>query len=126
DVLADVHSDGGARDLEHLSPLTGPEIPFLVEDAVVWQKLLVIDGEHTAVMNDGGGIVDIRVGVDEADYGRDSSDVGTDLLEGAEIVVDEVSPQEEVLGRVAGQGELGKGNEVGALSASARCIVDDL
>jgi hypothetical protein len=65
-------------------------------------------------MDDGGGVEDVSVGIDEADNGRDAAQVLGDVLEGALVIEDEAPAQQEVLGRVARQRQLGKGNDVGA------------
>ncbi len=47
-------------------------------------------------------------------------------MQGLEVVVDEAGAHEEVFRRVAGEGELREGDDVGALVARARDVVEDL
>ena len=49
-----------------------------------------------------------------------------DALQGGLVVADEGLAQEQVLGRVAGDGQLREGDDVGAEVAGAVGVVDDL
>ena len=63
-----------------------------------------------------GGVVDSGVGViDESGHdGAAARGLVGELLKGVEVLADELAAQHEVLGRVAGDRELGERDEVGA------------
>ena len=78
-------------------------------------------------MDHGGGVVDVDVGIDEADDGGDAAQrLLNDALEGPQVIEDEAAAQQQVLGRVAGQRQLREGDEVGAEVAGAVGVLDDL
>ncbi len=77
-------------------------------------------------MDDGGGVVDVLLGVDEADDEGDAGAALDDDVEGVLVVADELGPQEEVFRRVAGDRQLGEGDEVDALGAGPLHAVEDL
>ena len=106
--------------------LTFEEVAPLVEDAVVRQVLLVIDAGDLAFVEDGGGVVEVVIGVDEADGGGNAVDLGCDVLQRLEVVIDETGAHEQVFRRVAGERELGEGDDVGALVAGLGDVVEDL
>jgi hypothetical protein len=126
DVLADVDADFRARDLEDLRLGAGGEVALLVEDAVVGQELLVVDAGDLAIVDDGGGVKYVVVGVDEADYGRDAVNLGRGVVQRRLVIEDEAAAQQQVLGRVAGDRELREGNEVGAGLAGTVRVLDYL
>jgi hypothetical protein len=126
DVLADAHADLGAGDGEELDLIAGAEVALLIEDAVVGQELLVVDAGDLAFVEDGGGVVDVCVGVGVADDCGYAANGGGDALKSLEIIEDEGAAEEKVFGRVAGDGELWEGDDVGAGFAGAVSVVDDL
>ncbi len=77
-------------------------------------------------MDNSGGVVDVDVRVDKADDGRDALDLGGDVSKRLLVVENEGASQQQVFRRVARQGQLRKGNEVGAEVASAAGVLDDL
>ena len=68
-------------------------------------------------MDDGGRVVEVGVAVDEADDQRVEAAQcrGRELVERATVVADEGRLQEQILGRVAGDRQLGEGDDVGAI-----------
>ena len=104
----------------------GLEVAVLVEDAVVGEVLLVVDADQAAVVDDGGGVVDVLILVHEAYHQSDAAAGCRDLLQGAQVVVDEPRSQEQVLRRVAGDGQLGEAEQVDAQLAAALGILQDL
>ena len=108
DVLADVHADAHAGDLVDGDAIARLEVAVFIEDAVVGQELLAVDVDETAVVDDGGRVVDVLLGVDEADDQRDAGASLDDFVQRIEVVADELRPQEEVFRRIAGNGQLGK------------------
>ena len=114
DVLTDVHADGDAADGVDGADAAGAEVAVLIKDAVVGQVDLVVDAHELAVAGEGGGVVDlVALAVHKADDDGDAPGGGDDLIEGGEVVADEGGLEEQVLGRVAGEHELGEGDEVG-------------
>jgi len=86
----------------------------------------VVDALELAVEHEGGRVVDVQVEVDETDHGGDAFGRRHHLVQLAQVVADEAGLQEEVLGGVAGQGQLGEYDQVGLLAARPRHPVDDL
>ena len=114
DVLADV--DGEAR-LPHGEDGrlgAGLEVTVLVEHAVVRQVLLVIDAGPAAVVQDRGRVEDVVALVDEAHHGGEAAGGAGDLGQRAQVRLDERRLEEQVLGRVAGDRQLGKGHQAAA------------
>src|SRR5262249_8916000 len=102
DVLANVHADGDTGYLEDLGGFSCFEITHLVEDAVIRQELLVVDTGDPPVVNNGGGVEDIVPDVDVADNGGDTGESDSHRIQGFDVVLDEVTTKEKVLGWVAG------------------------
>ena len=84
------------------------EVAVLVEDAVVRQEALAVDGADLAVREDVAGVVEVGVEVRRADERDDAVRRGGDLLDRAPRGADERRPQQQILRRVAGDDELGK------------------
>ena len=112
--------------------VSGDEVALLVEDGVVGQPVLAVDRLHGAVGEHGERVVGVaevaaaRNRLGEADEGDDLPDAASQLLDGAPVGLDEVPLQVEVLGRVAGQAELGEDDQLGALVAGADDPLGDL
>ena len=68
DVLADVDAYVDAIDHEYRALGAGLEVAVFIEDAVVGQVDLVIYAQKLSVVGHGGGVVDVALGVDEADH----------------------------------------------------------
>ena len=135
DVLADRHPHQGPADPEELvaAPSRG-EPALLVEDAVVGQQPLVVDADDPAPGADGGGVGQGRrqgAGRPALEAAAARPDARTrrrrrsrprprtrrlaaaTSLQGGQVVGHEARLQEQVLGRVAGDGQLGEDAEVG-------------
>ncbi len=92
----------------------GREVALLVEDPVVGQMALAIDGLDRAVGEDGGGVEHaLAVGLREADDRGRARHVLRERLQRARGVAQEALAQEQVLGRVAGERELAEQHELG-------------
>ena len=101
-------------DVDHRTARPGLEVALLVEDAVVGQVDLAVDRVHGAVGEHGGGVVRLLGALGEADDGDDPARLASELPQRARGVREEVLLEQQVLGRVAGQRELGKQHELGA------------
>ena len=115
DVLADRDADLDAADdvqLERVGLVARREVAGLVEHRVVRQQPLAVRAEHLAPGAHGGGVEQVAVLVDEADDGRAVAGAGGELAEGGLVVGDEPGLHHEVLGRVAGDRQLGEGDDV--------------
>src|SRR5829696_9005339 len=113
DVLADAHpneravepQDGGARAFA--------EVAVLVEDAVVRQISFVVAVQDLAAGDHGAGVAQIRVEVDKPYSGDDArGNLSGERIERPQVVLYEARPHEEVLGRVARDGELRQRDEL--------------
>ena len=85
---------------------------MLVEDAVVRQEVLAVDALDLAVRADEGGVREIAV---ERRRAHERDRVGArarDLVDGLPRRPDEAGAEQQILGRVAGDGELGEDDEV--------------
>ena len=127
-VLADVDAYGGVVDLEDGGVGAGEEVALFVEDAVVGEVDLVVDAEEASVTDDGGGVEEaaLVVRVNEPDDNGYALGMVDDLVEAGAVLGDEVGLVEQVLGGVAGDGELGEGDEVGVLGSGLVDVVEDL
>ena len=128
DVLADVDAYGCAVDVEDGGVGAGEEIALFIEDAVIGEMDFVVDAEEASVPDDGGGVEEaaLAVRVDEADNHCYALGMLDDLVEAGAVLGDEVGLVEQVLGRVAGDGELGEGDEVGIAGSGLVDVVEDL
>jgi len=86
----------------------------LVEDAVVGQPELAVDPDDVPAGTDGRGVVDVVVALGEADDRRDADRTIGEPVDARPRAREEVLLEEQVLGRVAGDRELGEEDEVGA------------
>ena len=102
-------------------PGTLPEVAVLVEDAVVWQVMFVVAVQYLATRDHGAGVVEVSVEVDEADGGHDAlRNLPGELVERPHVLLDKARAHQEVLGRVAGDGQLGIARRDRAPESTAR------
>ena len=126
DVLADREPDRHAVQLEgrRLGPRL--EVALLVEDAVVRQVHLAVDRRDLPVGEHRRGVVDVVGPLGEADEGDDAPARSRRApRSAARRRAEEVGLQQQVLGRVAGERELGEHHELRALVACAADEVRD-
>ena len=90
------------------------EVALLVEHAVVGQVDLAVDRVDRPVGEDGGGVVDVLGALGEADDGDEPVRLAGQLAQRGGGVGEEVLLEQQVLGRVAGEGELGEQHQLGA------------
>src|SRR3954469_21140158 len=128
DVLADRQADRHAVQLDQRGLRARLEVARLVEDAVVGQEHLAVDRLDAALGEYRTRVVYVLTALGEADEGHQVAVLGLarELLERGARAVHEVRLQEEVLGRVAGQGQLGEHDELRALVARAADPLLDL
>src|SRR6185312_9740521 len=112
-VLADGHAGERLAQPEQEQVAARREVALLVEDAVVGQEPLAIDGLHAAVRTDRAGVVEVALERREADERGDPRRRRGDLVERASGGADEGRAQEEVLRGIARDRELGEEDEVG-------------
>ena len=93
---------------------TRREVASLVEHGVVRQQALAIRADDLAVGAHRRRVVEVAIGVDEADDRRAATGVRGDLGQRLEVVGDEPGLQHEILRRVPGDGQLGEGDDVAA------------
>ena len=90
------------------------EVAVLVEDAVVREEVLAVDGLDAAVRADGARVREIAVEPGRPDERDDAVGRRCDLLDRLARRAHEPRPEEEILGRIAGRRELGEHDEVGS------------
>ena len=114
DVLAHRRADEGLAAAQEHEVAAGLEVPVFVEDAVVGEELLLVDGLQLAVDEHRAGVEQVAVEVREADEGGDPLRRGRDLVQRSPGGPEEAGPEKQVFGRVAGDGQLREEDEVGA------------
>ena len=77
----------------------------------------MIDARHPAVVQDGRRVEDVVALVHEADHRRQPAGGARDVLQRAQVGLDERRLEEQVLGRIAGHRQLGERHEPAALGA---------
>ena len=125
DVLADRDADGHVSEPKQHEVAAGCEVAVLVEHAVVREEVLAVDALHAAVRADGARIREVEVEPGRADERDDAVRRGRDLLDRRSRCADESRAQQEILGRIAGCGELGKDDEVRTRGSGALEILQD-
>ena len=124
-VLAHRKADAHAVEVDDRAEPSGLEVALLIEDAVVGQEDLVVDGLDLAVVDEGGRVEDLAVPIDEADDRRDSPGLCRDQVQLGQVVADEGGFEDQVLGRVSGDDELREAHDVGLGIAGALDPLDD-
>ena len=114
DVLADRRADQDVAEAQQEQVAAGREVAVLVEDAVVRQVALAVDAADLAVGEDVAGVVEVGVEVRRADERGDAARARGERGDRPARGADERGPQQQILGRVAGDGELREEDEVGA------------
>ncbi len=126
DVLADGDSDRDPVHLEDQRLGSGLEVALLVEDAVVREVDLAVDGRHRAVGEHGRRVVDVVGPLREAHHGHDSPGLRREPLERDGRGVEEARLQQEVLRGVARERQLREHDQLGVALTGARGQVGDL
>ena len=113
DVLADRDPDCRLSEPQDDEVASLGEVAVLVEDAVVWEVVLAVDGLDATVCTDGARVREIAVEPRRPDECDEAFSRRCDLLHGLLRCTHEPRPKEEVLRRIAARGELGEHDEVG-------------
>ena len=113
-VLADRERHPGAEQFHQAGAAAGTEITLLVEDLVVGQLLLVISRDPPALVNDRQGVEHSFIGgLRKSDRYR-AFDAGLgNLRERPVDPLRKTRAQEQILGRIPGQAQFGKHDEIG-------------
>ena len=117
DVLADRRPDEHVAEAQQEEVVARREVAVFVEDAVVRQVALAVDAAHLAVREHEAGVEEVGVEVRRADERGDAVRRLRDLVDRAPRGADEPGAEQQVLGRVAGDDELGEEDEVGVRAA---------
>ena len=117
DVFADRQARVHVARVEHHEVAPLGEVAVLVEDAVVREEVLSVDGAHLAVGAHCARVREISVEPGSADKGDEVGCGARDLLHGIVGGADEAGTEQEILRRVAGDGELREEDEVGPHTA---------
>ena len=121
DVLADRRPDEHLAEAEEQQVVARGEVAVLVEDAVVRQEPLAVDAADLAVGEHEAGVVEVAVEVGRADERDDARRLRRDLPRPSRRAARmKRRSQQQVLGRVAGDGELREEDEVGAAPRAPR------
>ena len=108
-VLANRHADADPSDQKERVPVASRnEVAPLVKDPVVGEQLLAHDRAHLAVGTHGGGVVEIAVLFHEADDSHAVLGRSRYFLQREKVAFDETRLEQEILGRVTGEHELGE------------------
>ena len=111
-VLAHRQPDALGADVDDGAARARLEVALLVEHAVVGQVDLAVDRVNGAVGEHRGGVEHVLGALGEADHRDDPARVRGELLERVARVGEEVLLEQQVLGRVARDGELGEQHEL--------------
>ena len=114
DVLADGRADVDVPEPKQQQVAALGEVPVLVEDAVVREEVLPVDGLDAAVRADCARVREVAVEPGRPDERDDALARARDLLDRVVRRTDESGTEQEVLGRVARDRELGEDDEIGA------------
>ncbi len=85
----------------------------------------MVQVHHATLKQHRGGVEDVVGAIDTTEHDDDVAGGARDLVEHFEVVADEGWLEQQVFGRVAGQGELWEGDELGAGFRRAADLVDD-
>ena len=112
-VLADAHPHPNPAHRPQAGglPAVG-EVALFVEHGVVGQVALVVHPAHLAVGAHRGCVPQVSVHVDEPHHRHAPPGVGRHLLQRSAVVGDEAGLEQQVLRRVAGDGQLGEHRQV--------------
>ena len=108
-----VGPDEHVAELEEHELAPRREVPVLVEDAVVGEEVLAVDAGDLAARADERRVREIAVEGRRPDERHGVGARARDLVDGGASRADEARPEQEILGRIAGDRELGEHDEIG-------------
>ena len=114
-VLAHRQPNLLSTDLDHRARVSRREVALLVEDAVVGEVHLAVDRKHSPTAEHRRRVIDLPRLLREPDDGDDPLDISRKLAQRVRRVLQKVLAQQQILGRVAGERELGEQHELRAL-----------
>ena len=123
DILADRHADHRAAKDHRLRQGAGLEQAHFVESAVIGQLVLEADGGNLALIQQGHAIVQGAIGHEHTahQHGRASAGGGRgQVLQLGGGALHQGGFQHQILGRIADEVQLGKGDEIRAILPRAR------
>ena len=126
DVLADRQPEARVAELEHGAALADLEVALLVEHAVVGEHGLAVDGLQLALGQHRERVVDVVGALREADQRDDPLGLDRELGHRLGGRLQEVLLQQQVLGRIAGDRQLGEQHQLGARVARLGDALGDL
>ena len=115
DVFADAHAHRRSVDDVHRALHPAPEIAVFVEDAVVGQVHLVVPVQDPTVVDDRRGVGDVVLAgqdVGTADERCDAPRGGGHALHGQSAIGQKRRLEQQVFGRISGDGQFRKGDHV--------------
>ena len=113
DVLANGDARRHAPDVDDAGGVPRREIALFVEHAVVGQQLLAVAGDDLPAADHGSGIVELPLlAQGMPDDGRHLRDLAGQVRHGLVDVVEKVRPEQQVLRRIAAQGEFREHHDV--------------
>jgi len=116
DVLADQQRGTGAGEVETGGRGPHVEVALLVEDLVIRKQLLAVVRLHLAVAEHDGRVEDhLALVLGVADHHVEARQALAQALQAVRDAMPEPTMEQQVLGRVAGQGQLGQQQDVRAL-----------
>ncbi len=112
DVLAHRQPEAVLAEGEHGPRRSGPEVAVLVEHPVVGEMDLAVDRVNGSVGEHGRGVVDMLGPLGEPDDRDDAVRLGGQLAQRRARIGEEVLAQQQILGRIAGERELGEQHQI--------------
>ncbi len=128
DVLANDQAEAEAIEIDHRRTVAGLEVALLVEHGVVRQRNLAVIAEDLAVADQRRAVVDrvadvLRI----AEIDGDAAHAVADFRKPGLDSCTQAPMQQQILGRIAAERELGEQHEVAAvLVARTRRVLDHL
>ena len=114
DVLAHGRADEGLAAAQEHEVAARLEVPVLVEDPVVGEEVLLVDGLQLAVDDHRAGVEEVAVEVRKTDERGDPRCRSRDLVQRLPGGPEKLGRRSRSFRRIAGDCELGEENEVGA------------
>jgi len=116
DVLADGDGGGHTAEIDHTGRIAGGKIALLVEHLVIGQTLLVVAGDQLAIADHAGRVIEPVTLAPRITEHRDDAAAGRHYhLQSALDAGLQRRPQQQILGRIADQRQLGEHGDLGTV-----------